>query len=261
MCVGVILLLSVSWPEAAPHPAVRWGLLSGVLWGIGSLFLLRVLYSQEVSRTVPIYHTFPIYSALIAILFLGETLSFFGWLAILATVFGAITLSLRRDQEYRSIFLPRSFFLLLTGSVIAAFAYVAGKLAVDDLPVLVTHGLRNIALASVLLLGSLRSDAFREIVYLVQRKSPALIIVGFNEVVLASVANIVTIWALSLGPVSLVAALIATRSFFVVLYSTMVAVRFRGFLGEDISKGVVVVKIGATALIVAGVVGITLGRT
>lgn len=147
------------------------------------------------------------------------------------------------------------------GSVIAAVAYVAGKLAVDDLPVLLTHGLRNVALSSVLLVGSLRSDVVREFAHLVQRRSPAFIIVGFNEVVLASVSNIAIIWALSLGPVSLVSALIASRSLFVVLYSTIAAMRFRGFLGEDISGGTVIIKVVATTLIVAGVIGITLGRT
>ena len=261
MAVGVTLLLALPWPEAASGSAVGWALLSGLLWGGGGLFLLRVLYTQEVSRTVPIYHTFPIYTALIAVLFLDERLSPYQWLAILATVAGAVALSLRRDQGYRGFFLPRSFFLLIAGSVIAAGAHVTGKLAVDDLPVLTTHGLRSFGIASVLLLGSLRPDAVREARDLVRRRSPALAIIGLNEVVVASAGMIMMLWALSLGPVSLVATLTTTRSFFVVLYSTALALRFRGLLGEETSGGTVVVKVGSTALIVAGIAVITLEGT
>ena len=261
MAVGLTLLLALPWPEAVPRSAVGWALLSGVLWGGGGLFLLRVLHSQEVSRTIPIYHTFPIYTALIAVLFLGESLSSYHWLAILATVAGAVTLSLRRDQQHQGLFLPRSFFALMAGSVIAAGAHVTGKLAVDSLPVLTTHALRSATLAGVLLLGSLRPKSVREARDLVRRRSPALLIIGLNEVMVASVAMITLLWALSLGPVSLVATITTTRSFFVVLYSTVVALRFTGFLGEETSGGTVAVKVGSTALIVAGVVVITLGGT
>jgi len=67
-----------------------------------------------------------------------------------------------------------------------------------------------------------------------------------------------TLWALSLGPVSLVTTLVATRSFFVLLYSTALALRFSGFLGEQTSTRALTVKIVSTSLIVAGVAAIAL---
>ncbi len=256
--VGTIMALAVTWPETATASSVGWSLLSGALWGLSAWFLLRVLYSQEVSRTIPVYQTFPIFAALLAVVFLGEDLSSVHWVAILATVAGAVLISLRLDQGYHSLFLHRSFFLLMLGSTIAAAAHITSKVALDDLPVLNTHALRSLGLSGILLLGAFRPVALREVRDLVRQRSPAFAILGMNEVVLASTSMILTLWALSLGPVSLVTTLVATRSFFVLLYSTVLALRFTGFLGEETSARSLAVKVVSTSLIVAGVAAIAL---
>jgi uncharacterized membrane protein len=256
--VGTIMALAVTWPETATASSVGWSLLSGALWGLSAWFLLRVLYSQEVSRTIPVYQTFPIFAALLAVVFLGEDLSSVHWVAILATVAGAVLISLRLDQGYHSLFLHRSFLLLMLGSTIAAAAHITSKVALDDLPVLNTHALRSLGLSGILLLGAFRPVALREVRDLVRQRSPAFAILGMNEVVLASTSMILTLWALSLGPVSLVTTLVATRSFFVLLYSTVLALRFTGFLGEETSARSLAVKVVSTSLIVAGVAAIAL---
>ena len=75
----------------------------------------------------------------------------------------------------------------------------------------------------------------------------------------ASAALLLGLWALSLGPVALVTPLLGTRSFFVVLYSTVLAMRFRELLGEQVSTGAVTVKFVSVALIIAGIGIISLG--
>ena len=256
--IGIVLGLAVTWPETATTSSIGWGLFSGAIWGFSAWFLLRVLYSQEVSRTVPVYQTFPIFTALLAVVLLGEDLSPVHWIAIVATVAGAVLISMRLDQGYRGLFLHRSFFLLMLGSAIAAAAHITGKLALDDLPVLNTHALRSLGLSGVLLLGALRPVAVRDVRDLLRQRSPAFAILGMNEVVLASSSMLLTLWALSLGPVSLVTTLVATRSFFVLLYSTALALRFTGFLGEETSSRSLAVKFVSTSLIVAGVAAIAL---
>jgi hypothetical protein len=93
----------------------------------------------------------------------------------------------------------------------------------------------------------------------VRSRSPALAVIGVNEFFLASLGLLLGLWALDLGPVALVTALIGTRSFFVVAYSTALSTRFPALLGEDLTSGSVAVKFAAVALIVAGIVGISLG--
>ena len=57
---------------------------------------------------------------------------------------------------------------------------------------------------------------------------------------------------------TLVTTLVATRSLFLVLYSTLLTMRFRGLLGERMTAATVTVKFAAVTLILGGVAGISL---
>jgi len=56
----------------------------------------------------------------------------------------------------------------------------------------------------------------------------------------------------------LVTALVATRAIFVVIFSTTIALIWRGALGEITTPRAVAVKVGSAGLIVAGVTGIAI---
>lgn len=258
MAIGAVLLVALPVPEDATRASVGWALASGALFGLATQFLFRVLFTEEVSRSIPIFQTFPIFTAIIATLFLDERLAPLQWLAIIATVFGAVLLSLRIDSEYRRLFLHRSFLLLMIGSLVAALSFIAGKVAVDTLPVLYAHGLRIVGVAGVFIAFNARPAPVREVARMVRTRSPALGFVGLNEVVLVNAALLLTLLALSLGSASPVTTLLATRSLFVFLYSTGLALVWHGFLGEETAGGAVVVKAASTAVIVAGVVGVSL---
>ena len=60
-------------------------------------------------------------------------------------------------------------------------------------------------------------------------------------------------------PAALVTALTSARAFFLVVYSTALALVWRGALGEVTTRGVVAIKLASTALIVAGVAAIAMG--
>lgn len=94
----------------------------------------------------------------------------------------------------------------------------------------------------------------RDIRGFAREMSPALAISGFNEFVVANVGLLVNLWALSLGPVSLVAAVTATSSLFLLVYGFLAALFFRGALGEQMSTVSVATKVVSMVFIVAGVV-------
>ena len=50
--------------------------------------------SQDVSRVVPVVSTYPVFVALLAFLFLGESVTFLSWVCVLVTVAGAALVSL-----------------------------------------------------------------------------------------------------------------------------------------------------------------------
>lgn len=257
--VGVVLLAIVRAPANAELSAVAWALFSGALFGLSAQFLMRVLFSEEVSRTVSVFQSYPIFTAVFAFFFLGEHLGAVEWLAVAAVVSGAVMLSLRIDAEYRRLFLHRSFVLLMIGSAIQGSAHIFGKAAVDELPVLFTHAVRSLGLGGVFLLFNLRRAPWRDVSQFVRERSPALRFVAVNELIIASAGLLLLLWALSLGPAALVTALFGTRAFFLVVYSILLALVWKGALGEATTPGAVAAKVGSTCLIVGGAAAIALG--
>jgi uncharacterized membrane protein len=253
---GVVVLLVVHVPAEATWGAVGVSVASGVIFGLGGQLLMRVLYTQEVSRTIPVLQTAPIFAALIGMMFLDEVLTLVQWVAVLATVLGAALLSVRLDGEYRRIFLSLSFFLLLASAFLMATANVLGKVAVDDLPLMFTHALRMLSLGAVFLVFNVRRAPIADVRFFVTSRSPALLFIAANELFIANTGLVLLLWALSLGPVGLVTALAASRALFVVLYSTGLALVWKGALGEVTTRGAVAVKLSSVVLIVGGVAAI-----
>ena len=257
--VGIVLLAIVRVPDGATLEPVLWALVSGAVFGISAQFLMHVLYANEVSRTIPVFQSYPIFTAIYAFFFLGEKLGAVEWLAIVVVVAGAVLLSFRRGTSYRSLFLDKAFVLLMIGSAIQGSAHVFGKVAVDELPVLFTHALRSLSLGGVFLAFSLRSGPVDDVLSFVRTRSPALRFVAMNELIIATAGLLLLLWALSLGPASLVTALSSARAFFLVVYSTVLALIWRGALGEITTRGAIAIKLVSTVLIVGGVAAIATG--
>ena len=86
---GVLALAVVGFQigDSLPHQVAA--LASGLSWG-GALAMMFWGYKlEEASRASAIIHTFPVFVAVMAIIFLGETLIPWQWLAIVAVVAGA----------------------------------------------------------------------------------------------------------------------------------------------------------------------------
>ena len=93
---------------------------------------------------------------------------------------------------------------------------------------------------------------------MVLKRSPALILVIINECIIVQLGQIILLWSLSLGPASLVSAVIGTRALFTVFYSMIITKFWKGALGEKNSTGTVLTKLLSTGLIVTGVVAISI---
>lgn len=253
------IVIGLTWfPKDFSLSAGLSAFLSGTLFGLSAILSQRVLFTQEVSRTIPITQSSPIFAALLAILLLGESISLLQWLGIIATVAGSVVLSFRTGQGITTTSLDRSFYILMLSAFLFGAANVVGKAAVDELPVLFTHGLRSLALGLVFLLFSVRPAPWADVKGYFLERSPALILVGINEFITAQIGIVLLLWALSLGPAALVSALLGTRAGFVLLFSTTVALLWPGALGEQITPAIITVKVISTALIVTGVIAVVI---
>ncbi len=259
MLIGLPLLVATGIPASATSEAILWALASGLCYGLGTHILVYTLYRQEVSRVIPVYQTYPIFTALIAVIFLGERLDAVEWLAMSAVVGGAVLLSFRRDESGCGFLLDRAFIILIIGSAIEGSSFVFGKSAVNELPVLFTHALRLLAIGSVLLALNLRRRSLEQVLWFVRTRSPALKYVALNQLVISNASQFLFLWALSLGPTTLVTALSSLRTFFVVAFALALARVWRGALGEVTTPATVTVKLVSTIFIVAGVAVIALG--
>ena len=237
--------------------AAGWGL-TGLFGGLSAVVFFRVMARREVSRTIPIVQTFPIFVAPAAVLFLGETLRLQDWAAIFVTVLGAVLISVRQDAAGRGFAIDSSFYQLLGASLLMAGMNLAAKQALETLPVFLVHALRSLGVAVVLLAFTARMEPVLELRRMIRYRSPALAIFGVNEVLVVNTGMVLNLWATSLGPVSLVTALSASTSLFLLLYSTLLGLQFRGMLGEQVTPRAVAVKAAATILIVAGIATISL---
>ena len=85
-----------------------------------------------------------------------------------------------------------------------------------------------------------------------------MVLVGVGDMGSAVGAVLLFLWALSTGPVGLVSALGVTRSLFVLLFSTLLTLKFGYLLGEKVTPSVLGLKLIPITLIVAGVGAITL---
>ena len=254
-----IAFIAISPLEELTVAAASWSLAAGVLGGLSAVVFFKVMVKREVTRTIPVVQTYPIFVAPLAVLFLDESLRVFHWFAILVTVAGAVMMSMRQDAGGRGFVLDRSFYELLGASLLLAGMNLAAKQAVETLPVLLVHGLRSFGLAAVLMAFGARREPLDEVRRMIAERSPALGLFGLNEFVIVNTGMILNLWATSLGPISLVSALTGSSSLFLLVYSTLLGLRFRGLLGEQVGRRAVIVKASATTLIVAGVMVISLG--
>jgi bacterial/archaeal transporter family protein len=248
--IGVVVMLIAGVPAGVPMSATFLIFISGTLLGLGGLFMVLALYRTEVSRVVSITQTSPIFAAIFAVLFLGESLTALQWAAVVATVVGAIMISAKVGSGF-GFTLERYFFLLMFAATITAAGNVIGKAALDDLPVLYAHGVRSFGLGTLFLLASTRGESLRSVATLVRQRSPGLLVFGFSELFLANVGLLFLLMALSLGPASLVLAVVGTRTMFVVVISTALALLWKGALGERTTRQAITIKAGSAALIVA----------
>jgi drug/metabolite transporter (DMT)-like permease len=246
---AVIVLAIVGWPIQAPTWSVVVGLLSGVSLGAGLALLYLGLKLGEASRAVAVSQTYPILVALLALAFLGETVSPGQWAAIALVICGAALISI--EGFGRRLFqLTPGLTALVASSVGLGVAFFLADFALHDLTPWEVFGLQELGMAPVFALFGRPSNWRRLFQGL---RSPAgfwTFVVG--EGILPQLAIFLFILSFSSGPVSLAAAVLATRPFFVFVGGTLLSWRTLQLLNESLSPSALASKSAGIGAIVAG---------
>jgi drug/metabolite transporter (DMT)-like permease len=253
----------IAWAAAVPaaefmNPAgLAWSLISGGLWAVGLLLFFYGLELEEVSRATPIQMTAPIYAALVAVFFFGEQLALAQWAAIIAVVGGAGLVSMRPGQGLFEVARGRALLILTGAAMLMGLAHVASKEATEHMAAIPIQGVRAIGmgLGVAVLIG--RGPALRTL-WVVARDGGAMRMLVITEGIMAPLAAMLFVVAVSLGPVSVVSAVTSVRPLVVLALTLGLSLMGSSLLTEPLDRRTVALKALSTALIVGGVVALAL---
>ena len=246
------------YPLPSGVPAFPWfvAIAAAVTRTIAILLMLYAMRTEEVSRVIPVVNTYPVFVAILAVPVLGEALNYLQWLAIFMTVAGAVLISIRWQGQGRGARLRKTFILLLASSLLFGVSNTATKYALDYFSFWNMYSISDICYGTAFFLIAARPSVLRELRDMKERGT-ALKLVAFNETLTLG-GYILSFWAISMGPVSLVSTIMGTRPCFVFLYALALSRAFPWLLDERLSRRILILKIVSIALIVGGVAIINL---
>ena len=243
---------------SAPAATMLKAVAVGMLWGGGLLLMFWMLTREEVSRVTPVFHTYPVFVALMAVFLLGEELTWMKWVAVALAVGGAVLVSGNPPGTGGSFQLRPMFAFLLLGAFLVACAQLILKTIVDDLSVWHLLALRALGIFIAMSLPTLRPSVFGELCRFVRTWQGAVTIVGIDTIG-AFAGNILLVIAMSEGPVSLVSTIIGTRPLFVFGFTVALGWRAAWVLQEKLGRREIAMKLVSASMVVAGLALIATG--
>ena len=254
---AIAALAMAGIPQDASREALLAALVSGLTTGVGLALMFLGLKLEEASRAIAITQIYPVVVAVLAVLFLGETLDLLQWLAIALVVLGTMLISLRGDSAPGLLRPTRGTPLLLGAGVGLGLGFFAAKYALEELPVGTVFALQQIGVALVFSLFA-RPRVWRQLFFTLRRRnSLALLVVG--EGFLPIVAIVLGLLATSLGPVSLVTAFLATRPLFLFVVATLLSSSRWRVMEESLTRKALALKFVSIVMIIVGVGALGLG--
>ena len=252
-----VLALSIfGIPQQLPLGHLFLAGAAGLLWG-ASLWTMFIGYRfEEASRASAVIHTFPVFVALLAMLFLGEMLSISQWIAILIVVVGAFSISFRR-VDGNLFTLNKAFPILVSASIFTALAHISGKYALARIEVEFVYAVRNFCMATFLAMFCRPKDTFTAIRALKNPQTLALVVLG--EIILAPIGIFLNVAASNLGAISIVSTVTASRPFFVFLYGSFLSISPFRLLDESIEIRTLATKAVSILLIIGGIALLSFG--
>ncbi|MEN8613944.1 DMT family transporter [Dehalogenimonas sp. THU2] len=225
---------------------------AGIIRAVSVGLLLNIFRTEEVSWAIPVYHTYPVFVALMAVPLLGETLAWLHWLAIAVIVGGTVVLSAQRGAGGGIKWRGRPIMLLVTAALLSATADVLSKYALGEISFWNMYWIGSLCLVTMYFAFSLRPAVIRQLLALPQRGRTAVLIM-LNEA-LAMAGILLVFNAMASGPVSLVSAITGSRPIFVFFLALLMNRLVPGFLlRTDTGRRANMVRLAATMMIACGI--------
>lgn len=246
----VLTPFGLSWPGINQFLIA---LVAGVLFLLFLLTLFQALDVNEASRVFPVVGgVTPILVLILALVFLGERLSWLQILAFSLLILGGVLIALKKSQAKTGLIKGLKFIILailfgasslvLTKYVFTQQGFISGFIW--------TRVGSFLTALSFLILPNLRQSIFEAGR---QAKSGISLLLVSNKA-LAGVASVLINFSISLGSVSLINAMQGIQYAFLLVLTLILSKKFPQILQEKITKSILIQKILAILLIGAGLV-------
>ncbi len=248
---GILIIWIVPQASYVENNIKFLAALGGFIWGSGLLVYFHMLRIEEVSRTSPVFHTYPAIVAVLGVSFLDEHLSITQLFAVMMTITGAILISTKITGSGIFNINKSTFTLLMLASLLAAIGQLTNKYVLDNAPFWTIFGFRNIGIA-IPFLVFLSKDNLSGLINGMRHPVGRYVLI-FGEIIYATFSVWLALVAVNMGPVSIVTALIGTRPAFIFIYSIILSKVKFNILDEPITKEIILSKAIAITLVVLGV--------
>lgn len=246
--VGFLMLPFVGLPHYTFSEWLRV-IIAGMCLQYYLLPYFQSLEIEDASTVVPLAQAVPVFSFLLAWMYLGEqvrSVQFIGFLCILV---GAVWMSVSKKGSFR---LRKVFWLMMSASFLFALSTVLFKGIVSDTNVMQTIAIESIGIgvgtASLFLIPGYGKKVKK---YFQKMPSAGYGALATSEVFYVAF-RFLLLYAYSLGSVSIVSVLSGIQPVFVLVYSIILSVFLPKHFHEDTSKETLTRKAGAFVLMLIG---------
>jgi len=230
-----------------PAPYILLALFSGALSSAWLYLYFKAVKQGEISRLVPIMYLAPVFIAVFAWLFLGETLASEKYLGILLLIAGAILVSLKLPLSFS---LGNAFWLMLLATFLSAINQIVQKylLGFADFWTIFAYTRFGFILAVAPIIFLYLPDL---IAVYKEKKMKFIGIMAMNDSVNYLGVLIFTL-ATAIGSVTLTNAIGSVQPFFVLLLATLLGIFYPKVLKEEISRSIIALKLASIVIIFVG---------
>lgn len=233
-------------------------LLTGALFVLFVLPYFAALKREEVSRVVPLWRFYPIFTLIIAHVTVGERLSFYHYCAFALLIAGGFLISVKKIKGILRLtpafwFMILATFLTAIHDVLLKYIY---ELWGQQFTEVVLHVYLWVKIGSVgAVLCFLTIPRFRQQLYsVVSQLSATKKIFAFTSVFLSQIAMFLFFWAIARGSVSIISALGGFESLFTLIFAILFTLKWRTYFGEEIRPKILLIKFSAILLIFVGLI-------
>ncbi len=223
---------------------------AGVFLLLCLLCYLKALSMEEASRVVPLWHLTPIFTLILAVIFLGEVLKPLHYLAFFAILVGGFLISVKKIQSVFS--LSPALLIMVLSSFFAAISDVLLKFAHEANSVWQIFALfyfaSSLTSAFLFLSKKNRDHAFNSW----KKHRITLGLIASFSVIMGFIGYLLWNFAVLEGPISILTVFVGFQSLFVLIVATILSYFFPKYIKEEIDMKTIGMKLLAIALMLVG---------